>query len=102
MILETSTRSLKFAFMNKKGDFVAEDLYDNKAKQIALKGADELFPGIPIVDFNGRIYDLQNPKDVEDIFNHKIDEDNIHFDVYNKLQKIYYLYDRIMAAKPKR
>lgn len=102
MILETSTRSLKFAFMNKKGDFVAEDLYDNKAKQIALKGADELFPGIPIVDFNGRIYDLRNPKDVEDIFNHKIDEDNIHFDVYNKLQKIYYLYDRIMAAKPKR
>lgn len=102
MILETSTRSLKFAFMNKKGDFVAEDLYDNKAKQIALKGADELFPGIPIVDFDGRIYDLRNPKDVEDIFNHKIDEDNIHFDVYNKLQKIYYLYDRIMAAKPKR
>ena len=102
MILETSTRSLKFAFMNRNGDFVAEDLYDNKAKQIALKGADELFPGIPIADFNGRVYDLRNPADIEDIFNHKIDEDNIHFDVYKKLSKIYYLYDRIMAAKPKR
>lgn len=98
MSIRDAKRQLKYNYMNVNGQLIDREGYDAAAQYWALQLADELDPGIPIYDFAGKTYDFTNPKDVEAIFNKEIDEENVQFDVYYKLQNIYDIYDKIMQA----
>lgn len=98
MSIRDAKRQLKYNYMNVNGKLIDREGYDTAAQYWALQLAEELDPGIPIYDFAGKTYDFSNPKDVEAIFNKEIDEENVQFDVYYKLQNIYDIYDKIMQA----
>lgn len=98
MIVEDVSRNLKYEFMNKDGVLVDTKGYETAARYAALQAADEMYPGLVIRDFSGRIYDPRNPKDLDAIFGEDINENNVQYEVYKKLQEIYDVYNKIMRG----
>lgn len=98
MIIESATRNLKYNYMNVNGKVIDTDGYETAARMTALQAAEELYPGLAIVDFDGNQYSFRDPAAIEAIFNHDIDENNIQYEMYAKLQEIYKVYDKVMRA----
>lgn len=98
MSIRDAKRQLKFNHMNVNGELIDTQGYDRDAQYWALQLAEELDPGLPIYDFTGKVYDFTKPEDISSIFNHDIDENNMQFDSYYKLQNIYDIYNKIMEA----
>lgn len=98
MSIRDAKRQLKFNHMNVDGELIDIQGYDRDAQYWALQLAEELDPGLPIYDFTGKVYDFTKPEDISSIFNHDIDENNMQFDSYYKLQNIYDIYNKIMEA----
>ena len=96
MIIEDATANLKYQFTNKTGDMYDTEGYKQIARMIAVKAANELNPN---VSFGDNVT-------VEDIFNKKgsgptvSDEyaSNMQYELYNKYQDVFDIYDKIMAA----
>ena len=96
MIIEDATANLKYQFTNKTGDMYDTEGYKQIARMIAVKAANELNPN---VSFGDNVT-------VEDIFNKKgsgptvSDEyaSNMQYELYNKHQDVFDIYDKIMAA----
>lgn len=98
MSIRDAKRQLKFEHMNVNGELIDIQGYDRAAKYWALQLAEELDPGLPIYDFTGKVYDFTKQEDIDSVFDHKIDENNMQFDSYYKLQNIYDIYNKIMEA----
>lgn len=96
MIIEDATTNLKYQFTNKTGDMYDTEGYEQMARMIAVKAANDLNPN---VSFGDNVT-------VEDIFNKKgagptvSDEyaSNMQYELYNKYQDVFDIYDKIMAA----
>ena len=96
MIIEDATANLKYQFTNNSGDMYDVEGYEEIARKIAVKAANELNPNISFGD----------NVTVEDIFNKKgagptvSDEyaSTMQYELYNKYQDVFDIYDRIMAA----
>ena len=96
MIIEDATANLKYQFTNNSGEMYDVEGYEQMARKIAVKAADELNPDISFGD----------NVTVEDIFNKKgagptvSDEyaSTMQYELYNKYQDVFDIYDRIMAA----
>lgn len=96
MIIEDATANLKYQFTNRTGDIYDTEGYEQMARMIAVKAANELNPN---VSFGDNVT-------VEDIFNKKgsgptvSDEyaSNMQYELYNKYQDVFDIYDKIMAA----
>ncbi len=96
MIIEDATANLKYQFINNTGTMYDMEGYEQMARMIAVRAANELNPNI---SFGDNIT-------VEDIFNKKgagptvSDEyaSTIQYELYNKYQDVFDIYDRIMAA----
>lgn len=96
MIIEDATANLKYQFTNKTGDMYDTEGYEEMARMIAVKAANELNPN---VSFGDNVT-------VEDIFNKKgagptvSDEyaSYMQYELYNKYQDVFDIYDKIMAA----
>lgn len=96
MIIEDATANLKYQFTNKTVDMYDTEGYEQMARMIAVKAANELNPN---VSFGDNVT-------VEDIFNKKgagptvSDEyaSNMQYELYNKYQDVFDIYDKIMAA----
>lgn len=96
MIIEDATANLKYQFTNNSGEMYDEEGYEQMARKISVKAANELNPDISFGD----------NVTVEDIFNKKgagptvSDEyaSTMQYELYNKYQDVFDIYDRIMAA----
>ena len=96
MIIEDATNNLKYQFTNNSGEMYDTEGYEQMARAIAVKAANELNPDIS----------FGNNVTVEDIFNKKgagptvSDEyaSTMQYELYNKYQDVFDIYDRIMAA----
>lgn len=96
MIIEDATNNLKYQFTNKEGTMYDEEGYENMARAIAVKAANELHPEI---SFGDKVT-------IEDIFNKKgagatvSDEyaSKMQYQLYDKYQDVFDIYDKIMSA----
>ena len=96
MIIEDATANLKYQFTNNSGEMYDIEGYEEMARKIAVKAANELNP---YISFGDNVT-------VEDIFNKKgagptvSDEyaSTMQYELYNKYQDVFDIYDRIMAA----
>ena len=96
MIIEDATANLKYQFTNNTGYMYDTEGYEQMARMIAVKAANELSPNVYFGD----------NVTVEDIFNKKgagptvSDEyaSNMQYELYNKYQDVFDIYDKIMAA----
>ena len=96
MIIEDATANLKYQFTNNSGEMYDVEGYEEIARKIAVKAANELNP---YISFGDNVT-------VEDIFNKKgagptvSDEyaSTMQYELYNKYQDVFDIYDRIMAA----
>lgn len=96
MIVEDATNNLKYQFTNKEGTMYDTDGYENMARAIAVKAANELHPETPFGD----------KVTIKDIFDKKgagatvADEyaSKMQYQLYDKYQDVFDIYDKIMAA----
>lgn len=96
MIIEDATANLKYQFTNNSGEMYDVEGYEQMARKISVKAANELNPDISFGD----------NVTVEDIFNKKgagptvSDEyaSTMQYELYNKYQDVFDIYDKIMAA----
>lgn len=96
MIIEDATANLKYQFTNNTGNMYDTKGYEQMARMIAIKAANELNPNVSFGD----------SVTVEDIFNKKgagptvSDEyaSDMQYELYNKYQDIFDIYDKIMGA----
>lgn len=96
MIVEDATANLKYQFTNKEGTMYDTNGYENMARAISVKAANELNPE---VSFGDKVT-------VQDIFNKKgagatvVDKyaSTMQYQLYDKYQDVFDIYDKIMAA----
>lgn len=96
MIVEDATNNLKYQFTNKEGTMYDTVGYENMARAIAVKAANELHPETPFGD----------KVTVKDIFDKKgagatvADKyaSKMQYQLYDKYQDVFDIYDKIMAA----
>lgn len=96
MIVEDATTNLKYQFTNKEGTMYDTNGYENMARAISVKAANELNPE---VSFGDKVT-------VQDIFDKKgagatvADKyaSTMQYQLYDKYQDVFDIYDKIMAA----
>lgn len=96
MIVEDATANLKYQFTNKEGTMYDTDGYENMARAISVRAANELNPE---VSFGDKVT-------VQDIFDKKgagatvADKyaSKMQYQLYDKYQDVFDIYDKIMAA----
>lgn len=96
MIVEDATTNLKYQFTNKEGTMYDTAGYENMARAISIKAANELHPEI---SFGDKVT-------VQDIFDKKgagatvADKyaSTMQYQLYDKYQDVFDIYDKIMAA----
>ena len=96
MIVEDATANLKYQFTNKEGTMYDTNGYENMARAISVRAANELNPE---VSFGDKVT-------VQDIFDKKgagatvADKyaSKMQYQLYDKYQDVFDIYDKIMAA----
>lgn len=101
MIIEESKAELKYAYMNSDGNIFDKDGYEAKAREITLNSINDLYNDMNVVfdptTKTTSIIDQYGRKhDPADLFNQRIDRDATQFDVYDRLNSIYDVYNQIM------
>lgn len=99
-IIEQSLSSLKFEYLNTDNNIINKDAYEQMARLTALRGAEDMYPGIRLQDGQGNEYT------VDDIFNYhtgateptKDIKSESQYQVYDKILEIYDIYDRLMQG----
>lgn len=92
-------RELKYEHTGPTGNLIKADEYEDEAKLASLRIAAELYEGqiglIP--DGTNRIIVNGDAYTIDDIFDHKIDMNNVNYDTYDMLNDIYSMYNKIMG-----
>lgn len=96
MIIEDATANLKYQFTNKTGDMYDTEGYEQMARMIAVKAANELSPNVSFGD-NVTVEDIFNKKGAGPTVSDEYASD-IQYELYNKYQDVFDIYDKIMAA----
>lgn len=99
-IIEQSLSSLKFEYLNTDNNIINKDAYEQMARLTALRGAEDMYPGIRLQDGQGNEYT------VDDIFNYHTGateptrdiKSESQYQVYDKILEIYDIYDRLMQG----
>ena len=101
MIMEESLANLKFQYMNSDGNITDNLKYEEMAKLLAMNTVSDVYGDIKLnIDYNNskvalsdKFGNIYNP---DDIFNRKINENEIQYEVYDKLNEIYAIYNELM------
>lgn len=96
MIIEDATANLKYQFTNKTGDMYDTEGYEQMARMIAVKAANELSPNVSFGD-NVTVEDIFNKKGAGPTVSDEYASD-MQYELYNKYQDVFDIYDKIMAA----
>lgn len=96
MIVEDATTNLKYQFTNKEGTMYDTDGYENMARAISIKAANELHPEISFGD-KVTIQDIFDKKGAGATVADKY-ASTMQYQLYDKYQDVFDIYDKIMAA----
>lgn len=101
MIMEESLANLKFQYMNPDGNITDNLKYEEMAKLLAMNTVSDVYGDIKLnIDYNNskvalsdKFGNIYNP---DDIFNRKINENETQYEVYDRLNEIYAIYNELM------
>lgn len=101
MIMEESLANLKFQYMNSDGNITDNLKYEEMAKLLSMNTVSDVYGDIKLnIDYNNskvalsdKFGNIYNP---DDIFNRKINENEIQYEVYDRLNEIYAIYNELM------
>ena len=101
MIMEESLANLKFQYMNSDGNITDNLKYEEMAKLLAMNTVSDVYGDIKLnIDYNSskvalsdKFGNIYNP---DDIFNRKINENETQYEVYDRLNEIYAIYNELM------
>lgn len=96
MIVEDATTNLKYQFTNKEGTMYDTDGYENMARAISVKAANELNPEVSFGD-KVTIKDIFDKKGAGATVADKY-ASKMQYQLYDKYQDVFDIYDKIMAA----
>lgn len=101
MIIEDSLSNLKFQYMNTSGNITDNLKYEEMAKLLAMNAVSDVYGDIKTnIDYKNKMVTLSdkfgNVYKPEDIFDRKIKEDEIQYEIYNRLNDIYAIYNELM------
>ena len=101
MIMEESLANLKFQYMNSDGNITDNLKYEEMAKLLAMNTVSDVYGDIKLnIDYNSskvaisdKFGNIYNP---DDIFDRKINENKTQYEVYDRLNEIYSIYNELM------
>lgn len=101
MIVQDALHNLKFQYMNTKGDIINNTKYEQMAKLLAMNAISDVYGDIKLnVDNNTKTVTLSdkfgNVYNQDDIFDRNIKEDETQYEVYDRLNDIYAIYNELM------
>lgn len=101
MIVQDALHNLKFQYMNTKGDIINNTKYEQMAKLLAMNAVSDIYGDIKLnVDNNTKTVTLLdkfgNIYNQDDIFDRNIKEDETQYEVYDRLNDIYAIYNELM------
>ena len=96
MIIEDATTNLKYQFTNKEGTMYDTNGYENMARAISVKAANELNPEVSFGD-KVTIKDIFDKKGAGATVADKY-ASTMQYQLYDKYQDVFDIYDKIMAA----
>lgn len=101
MIVQDALHNLKFQYMNTKGDIINNTKYEQMAKLLAMNAVSDVYGDIKLnVDNNTKTVTLLdkfgNIYNQDDIFDRNIKEDETQYEVYDRLNDIYAIYNELM------
>lgn len=101
MIVQDALHNLKFQYMNTKGDIINNTKYEQMAKLLAMNAVSDVYGDINLnVDNNTKTVTLSdkfgNVYNQDDIFDRNIKEDETQYEVYDRLNDIYAIYNELM------
>lgn len=101
MIMEESLANLKFQYMNSDGNITDNLKYEEMAKLLAMNTISDVYGDIKLnIDYNNSKIALSdkfgNIYNSDDIFDRKINENETQYEVYDRLNEIYAIYNELM------
>lgn len=98
LIIQDAVNNLQFYYLNKDNKLIDKTNYENKARELAIKACNDIDPGVPLSYTDG------TPLTEDEVFAHsKANPDDVYFgkiqyQVYDKLQNLYDVYNALMDA----
>ena len=96
MIIEDATNNLKYQFTNNSGELYDTEGYEKMAKAIAVRAANELYPDVSFED-NVTVDDIFAKKGAGAVVSDDYSS-QMQYQLYNKYNDVFDIYDKIMAA----
>lgn len=101
MIMEESLANLKFQYINSDSNITDNLKYEEMAKLLAMNTVSDVYGDIKLnIDYNNSKVALLdkfgNIYNSDDIFDRKINENEIQYEVYDRLNEIYAIYNELM------
>lgn len=103
MIMEDATYNLKYQYMNSEGEIIDNVKYEQMARLLSMRAAQDIYQdiqvnvnpqtlGVTLADKFGNVY---NP---DDIFNRKISSKDTQYEVFERFNDIYAMYNELMDS----
>lgn len=96
LIIQDAVNNLQFYYLNKDNKLIDKTNYENKSRELAIKACNDIDPGVPLSYTDG------TPLTEDEVFAHsKANLDDVYFgkmsyQVYDKLQNLYDVYNALM------
>lgn len=92
LIKEGLAEELPYRYMNTNGEIVDSNAFEARSRIEVLAAANELYPDVPLTRADGTSFTE------DELFHHKIKEDEVPQFTWNKVRSIYDLYDNLMTS----
>ena len=103
MIMEDATYNLKYQYMNSEGEIIDNVKYEQMARLLSMRAAQDIYQDIQLnvnpqtldVTLTDKFGNVYNP---DDIFNRKISSKDTQYEVFERLNDIYSMYNELMDS----
>lgn len=103
MIMEDATYNLKYQYMNSEGEIIDNVKYEQMARLLSMRAAQDIYQDIQVnvnpqtldVSLTDKFGNVYNP---DDIFNRKISSKDTQYEVFERFNDIYAMYNELMDS----
>lgn len=101
MIMEDALSNLKFQYMNADGNITDNLKYEEMARLLSMNAAADIYGDVKL-NIKPQTNDVTlsdkfgNTYSSDDIFNRNIDKDKTQYEIYDRLNEIYSMYNELM------
>ena len=103
MIMEDATYNLKYQYMNSEGEIIDNVKYEQMARLLSMRAAQDIYQDIQLnvnpqtldVTLTDKYGNVYNP---DDIFNRKISSKDTQYEVFERFNDIYAMYNELMDS----